>query len=152
MKITGLTVLTLLVALHAGGSRASGDPVFGFWLIENQRAVIEIVPCGEEACGKTVWLQEPLNRDGQPKTDSNNTDEKLRGRMLCGIELIGNFQRVKPGAWSGGYIYSPRNGQTYSASMELNDNDKLELRGYLLLPLLGQTQIWTREAGDRGGC
>jgi uncharacterized protein (DUF2147 family) len=152
MKFTGLAVLTFLAALHAGGARASGDPVFGFWLSENQRAVIEIVPCGESACGKTVWLQEPLNGDGQPKTDDNNTDEELRGRMLCGVELISNFQNVKPGAWSGGAVYSPRDGKTYAASMELRGDDTLELRGYLLLPLFGQTQVWTREPGDRGGC
>jgi uncharacterized protein (DUF2147 family) len=155
MKYIGLAVLTLLAALYtgyAGGARASGDPVFGFWLSENQRAVIEIVPCGKLACGNTVWLQEPLNGDGQPKTDNNNTDEELRGRKLCGIELISNFQSVKPGAWSGGTVYSPRDGKTYAASMELRGDDTLELRGYLLLPLFSQTQVWTREAGDRGGC
>jgi uncharacterized protein (DUF2147 family) len=152
MKITGLTVLTLLAALHAGGAWASGDTVFGFWLSENKRAVIKIEPCANQVCGNVVWLQEPLNRDGQPKTDSNNTEEKLRDRLLCGIGLISNFQSVKPGAWSGGSIYSPRDGQTYSASMELSDNDTLELRGYFLLPLFGKTQVWTREASDRGGC
>lgn len=152
MKIAVLMVLALLAPLHTGGARASNDPVFGYWLSENERAIIEIMPCGEKACGNTVWLQEPLNGEGQPKTDSNNTNEKLRGRPLCGIRLISNFQSVNPGAWSGGSIYSPRDGRTYSASMELRGNDTLELRGYLALPLFGKTQVWTREDGNRGGC
>ena len=36
--------------------------------------------------------------------------------------------------------------------MELRDNGTLKLRGYLLLPLFGKSQTWTRMADDRGGC
>ena len=152
MKIIGLTSVALLAALNAGGARASSDPVFGFWLIENQRSIIEIVPCGDSACGKIVWLKEPLGDDGQPKTDSLNSDDDLRGRALCGMEMINKFHSDDSGAWSGGSIYSPREGKTYSASMKLRDDSTLKLRGYVLLPLFGKTQVWTREAGDRGGC
>jgi uncharacterized protein (DUF2147 family) len=152
VKIAGSTTLALLAALHVGGARAAADPVFGFWLVGNQRSVIEIVPCGENACGKIVWLKEPLDKAGQPKTDKLNSDEELRGRSLCGIEMINKFRRSTPGAWSDGSIYSPRDGKTYSASMELRDDGTLKLRGYVLLPLFGKSQVWTRETGDRGGC
>ena len=152
MKLTGLTCLALLAALHAGGARASGDPVFGFWLVESQRSIIEIVPCGESACGKIVWLKEPLGDDNQPKLDNLNSDDELRGRALCGMELIGGFSSGETGKWSGGSIYSPKEGKTYSASMKVRDDGTLKLRGYVLLPLFGKTRTWTREAGDRGGC
>ncbi len=152
MKFIGLTSLVVLAALHAGGVRASSDPVFGFWLIENQRSIIEIVPCGDRACGKIVWLKEPLGDDGQPRIDNLNSDDQLRGRAICGMELIGGFRSADPGKWSGGSIYSPREGKTYSASMKLRDDGTLKLRGYVLLPLFGKSQVWTRETGDRGGC
>ena len=156
MKIISLTIMALLAALHAGGARASDNAEFGaefgFWLVENQRAIIEIVPCGDRACGNIVWLLEPLDDTGQPKIDHNNIDEELRRRPLCGIALIGKFRNTGSGIWSGGSIYSPRDGQTYSAAMELGDDNTLKLRGYLLLPLFGQTQVWTRVADDRGGC
>ena len=100
MKIIGMTCLALLAALYAGGARAGGDPVFGFWLIENQRSIIEIVPCGDSACGKIVWLKEPLGDDGQPRTDKLNGDDKLAGRLLCGLEMINKFHSDDPGAWS----------------------------------------------------
>ena len=152
MKITGLTCLALLAALHAGGVNASSDPVFGFWLVENQRSIIEIAPCGESACGTIVWLKEPLDDDGQPKADHLNSGDDLRNRPLCGIEMISGFRSVDPGTWSDGSIYSPRDGKTYSASMEVRDDGTLKLRGYVLFPLFGKTQVWTREAGDRDGC
>ena len=152
MKIIGWSSLVLLAALHAGELRASIDPVFGFWLIENQRSVVEIVPCGDRACGNIVWMKEPLDDGGQPKSDGQNSDGKLRGQPLCGLELIAGFRNASPGAWSGGSIYNPKEGQTYSASIMLQDDGTLKLRGYVLLPLFGKSQIWTREASDRGGC
>jgi uncharacterized protein (DUF2147 family) len=76
----------------------------------------------------------------------------LRGQPLCGLELIGGFRNASPGIWSGGSIYNPKEGQTYFASMKLRDDGTLKLRGYVLLPLFGKSQIWTREASDRGGC
>jgi len=152
MKITGLASLALLAVLHAGGARAASDPVFGFWLIETRRSIIEIVPCGDSACGKIVWLKEPLDDDGQPKTDHRNGDDDSRGRPLCGIEMISGFSSDDPGSWADGSIYSPNEGKTYSASMEVRDDDTLKLRGYVLLPLFGKSQVWTRETGDRGGC
>ena len=151
MKIIGLSILAALAVLYSGGAGAGGDSVFGFWLIESQHAIIEIAPCAEKACGNIVWLSEPLDDDGRPKLDHNDDDEP-RGRPLCGIELISGFRNTGSGVWSGGSIYNPRDGQFYSASMELRDNDTLRLRGYFLLPLFGRSRTWTREAGDRGGC
>jgi uncharacterized protein (DUF2147 family) len=145
-------MVALLAALQSGTAWASADPVFGFWLTANQRAIIEIVACGERACGYIVWQQEPLDGDGQRKTDSNNPNEAQRDRPLCAIQLLGKFRNTGTGAWSDGSIYNPRDGQVYSASMKLRDNDTLQLRGYLLLPLFGQTELWTREPDNRGGC
>jgi len=152
MKKIGLTIFALLAALHTGGARASAGTVFGFWLVENQGAIVEIVHCGGRACGNIVWMREPLDDNDQPKIDRNNTDEELRRRPLCGIALIRKFRDAGSGVWTGGSIYSPRDGQTYSASMELRDNGTLKLRGFLLLPIFGQSQVWTRAADDRGGC
>jgi uncharacterized protein (DUF2147 family) len=152
MKLTGSICLALLAALYTGDVRAASESVFGFWLIESQRSIIEIVPCGRSACGKIVWLKEPLDDDGRPRIDHLNGDDELRGRRLCGMELIKGFSSSDLGEWSGGSIYSPKEGKTYSALMNVRDDGTLKLRGYLLLPLLGKTQVWTRAAGDRGGC
>ena len=51
------------------------------------------------------------------------------------------------GKWSGGTIYDPDSGHTYSCHLELLEANKLKLRGYFGVSLLGRTQIWTRYTG-----
>ncbi|MBI4832212.1 MAG: DUF2147 domain-containing protein [Candidatus Lindowbacteria bacterium] len=40
-------------------------------------------------------------------------------------------------------IYDPKNGKTYSCSAKL-DKDKLYIRGFIGVSLLGRTTVWRR--------
>jgi len=53
------------------------------------------------------------------------------------------------GEYSGGYVYNPRDGETYRFAAQLIDDRTLKVRGYLGIPLLGQTQLWQRAAARR---
>jgi len=128
------------------------DPAFGYWLVENQRAIIQIHACGEGACGRVVWLANPFDDDGSLKTDSKNPDPGMRDRPLCGLELITGLQRDAAGSWAEGEIYSSRDGDSYSLQVMAEDPATLEVRGYVGVSLFGQSQYWTRVADARGGC
>ena len=123
----------------------SVDPVFGYWQTANGRAIVEIAPCGAEACGRMVWLSNPVDDAGAPKRD-------VSGRPLCGIALVSGLEREAPGRWEDGEIYNPKSGQTFGAQIESLDVNSLEVRGYAAVPLLGKSQVWKRASGDRGGC
>ncbi len=148
------------VALAAAGgmasiAKASDDPAFGYWLTESKRAIVEVAACEgapDRACGSIVWMLDPTDETGQPRRDTSNPEEGLRSRALCGLAIVGDFERAKPGEWEEGFIYDPVEGDTYSAWMEAQSSEKLRVRGYVGVSLLGSTQIWTREASNRGGC
>jgi uncharacterized protein (DUF2147 family) len=145
-----MRMMAAAAALAAGAAAAQDDPAFGRWLTENGKAAVEIAPCGAQACGRIVWLADPLGPTGQPLRDRRNPDPALRDRTVCGMALLGGFTREGPGRWTGGEIYSAENGKTYSANMTVEDG-RLRLRGYVGLPMFGETQVWTRDVGA-GGC
>jgi uncharacterized protein (DUF2147 family) len=122
-------------------STASG--IIGQWLTAEGTSKIEIYKCGEEFCGKIVWLKEP-DKDGKPKVDEKNPDPKLQARPLLGLEILRGFAYDGDNLWKGGKIYDPKSGNDYSAKMTLVDEHTMELRGYVLIPLLGRTETWTR--------
>lgn len=48
--------------------------------------------------------------------------------------------------WDGGQILDPHNGKTYKVKLKLTDNgQRLDVRGYIGMPILGRTQTWLRK-------
>lgn len=49
--------------------------------------------------------------------------------------------------WDGGQILDPAKGKTYKVRLTLaDDGQKLNVRGYIGMPMLGRTQTWVRKA------
>lgn len=144
-------MLGLAMAL-AGPAAAADDPVFGRWLVEDGEAVVEIEPCGGAACGQLVWLKNPWTAGGSPKRDANNPDSSARTRPLCGMRMISGLRPAGDGAWEDGEIYSARDGRTYGFQIRPDGENRLSVRGYVGISLLGGSQTWVREGGRRGNC
>lgn len=140
------------LALFLAGPAAADDGVFGRWLVEDGRAVIELEPCGSRACGRLVWMQNPREADGSPKRDVNNPDVSERMRPLCGIRLVTGLEPAGGGAWKGGKIYSARDGRTYGFEVQPDGPGRLAARGFVGISLLGKSQAWVRDDGGRGNC
>jgi uncharacterized protein (DUF2147 family) len=50
------------------------------------------------------------------------------------------------GEYTGGRILDPDNGKLYRCRMVLTDDgSRLDIRGYIGVPMLGRSQIWLRE-------
>jgi uncharacterized protein (DUF2147 family) len=54
------------------------------------------------------------------------------------------FRVEKVGTWENGEIYDPKSGKTYSCVMKLESADKLSIRGYMGISLIGRSEVWTR--------
>jgi uncharacterized protein (DUF2147 family) len=146
--LLGLAVLAW-IARPAAAQELSA---FGRWLTEDGKGVVEMYPCGAELCGKVVWQSEPLDAHGAPHTDAMNPDEKLRFRLVCELQIVGGFKRKSAAEWQDGWIYDPQSGKTYTAQLKLRDPATMDLRGYVGIPLFGETQVWTRDNRNRPSC
>jgi uncharacterized protein (DUF2147 family) len=120
------------------------DAVLGTWYNGSKESRIEIYKCGDKYCGKIVWLKEPNNEGGKPKADKNNPDTKLQSRPVMGMVLMKDFEYDAKNVWEDGEIYDPKSGKTYSCKMTLTDPNRLEVRGYVGISLIGRTDVWTR--------
>ena len=137
-----LLALVVLMLFSTCAWAQKMSPV-GIWTNEEGKARFEIYKCGDKLCGKLVTLKEPL-KNGKPKVDENNPDKKLRTRPLLGLNFMNGFEYDGDHKWDDGTIYDPESGKTYSCYMKMLSNDKMEVKGYIGISLIGRTQHWTR--------
>ena len=134
-----------LVASPAAAADAAMTPI-GVWATVGGGSHVKIEDCGGKLCGAIIWLKEPLNKEGKDKVDSQNPDPSLRTRKLAGLALLSGFTQDQSNSnlWTGGEIYNPDDGKTYSCKLTVQGPRTLRVRGYVGLSILGKTQIWTR--------
>lgn len=144
MKQFLLHFLFLITISASAFAQNKGDAILGKWLTGTGKAHIEIYKDKNQYFGKIVWLKNPLNEEGKPKLDKNNPDEKLQSRPLMGLVNLSNFDYEGDNEYENGKIYDPESGKTYSCIMTLKDADKLHVRGYIGISLIGRTDTWTR--------
>ncbi len=144
-------LLTLLFPVILAASGYSADSVTGLWEVEEGDGHIEIYRCGEKYCGSIVWLKEPLypsddkgKMAGKPLVDRENPKKELKGRPLIGLRMMEGYTYRGNNLWDEGRIYNNENGKTYSSRITLKSRDRLELRGYIGIPLLGGSTVWKR--------
>jgi len=149
--IMGMFIAGLLPLVALSVYAASADDILGVWDNQEKDAKIEIFKCGENYCGKIVWLKEPNypadskeGPPGTPRLDRNNPDPMLRSRPIIGLRIVRDFVFTGDGLWKGGKVYDPKNGKTYRGKMTLVSHGQLNLRGFIGISIIGRTAIWTR--------
>jgi uncharacterized protein (DUF2147 family) len=149
---TGATVIALAGILAAGPARAAGPE--GLWYAEGGAAQVEIRSCANALCGRVVWLRSPFDENGCPWRDLYNRSEPLRERSVLGLEILRGLEPSsdEEGVWANGTIYDPTSGRSYRATLRLKGEDRLDLRGYLGIQLLGRTTTWIRVGAEERTC
>ena len=123
----------------------TNNDIIGEWYNAEKDAVITIFEDNGTLSGKTTWMLEPNDENGQPKKDLLNPDENLRDRDRLGLVLMTGFAHIEGNVWDNGRLYNPKNGKTYTGMMTLKDSNTLDLRGYVGFSFLGKSTTWTRK-------
>jgi uncharacterized protein (DUF2147 family) len=143
MKKRSLLLLFLVFGFTVAWAQKEPETPVGTWMNEEKEARFEIYKCGKLLCGKITWLKEPL-RNGKPKLDDQNPEAKLKTRPILGMVFMKDFEYDGDQKWDDGTIYDPKSGKTYSCYMKVVNPDKMEVKGYIGISLIGRTQQWTR--------
>lgn len=140
-------ISALLISVFSIGTAMAqeADKLVGVWQPSNGRSMVKIDKLGNKFYGRVVWLKEPNDESGKPRTDINNPDESLRSTPIKGYRILKDFvYDGEEGLWTDGTIYDPNNGSTYNCKIELKEDNKIEIRGYVGTPVFGRTDVWTR--------
>ena len=125
-------------------AQQEGDEILGVWESGSGKARIKIDKSEAIYYGRIVWLREPNDENGNPKVDKNNPDDKLKSKRLLGYRMLQNFKYVGDKTWEEGTIYDPENGSTYSCTIEMQNKNTLDVRGFIGVTLFGRTDVWKR--------
>ncbi|MGB7387481.1 MAG: DUF2147 domain-containing protein [Pseudomonas neustonica] len=109
----------------------------------NARALIRIV---EQQGSLRGTIEEVFP---QPGREAHTTCEKCegddKGAPIVGLTILTGLEK-QGDEYTNGKILDPENGKVYSSNVRLiDDGAKLEVRGYIGLPVLGRTQTWIRQ-------
>lgn len=140
-----MLVFVLAIGMVLTVSANDGDALVGVWKPSDGRSMVKIDKIGNKFYGRVVWLLEPNDENGNPRTDVNNPDESLRETPLKGYRILKDFTYdASEDLWTDGTIYDPKNGSTYNCKIELKDENTIEVRGYIGTAVFGRTDVWTR--------
>ncbi len=139
-----ILIAALLVA--AGSAFAQSTPA-GLWKTiddetKAEKSLVRITEAGGVLTGKIEKLLDPTKQDSK----CDKCTDARKDQLVLGMTIIdGAKKSADDPYWDGGSILDPNNGKTYKVRMTPADGGKkLEVRGYIGMPMLGRTQTWIR--------
>ncbi|HVL75986.1 MAG TPA: DUF2147 domain-containing protein [Noviherbaspirillum sp.] len=143
---TWMTVAIAAFVLPAGGAWAQ-DPAEGLWRTIDDatgkpRSLVRISENNGVLSGRVVKLFREPGEDPNPICEK--CENSRRNQPVLGLTILTDMRR-EGREYTGGEILDPSNGKVYKARMALSENgSKLDVRGYIGMPMLGRTQTWER--------
>ncbi len=104
-----------------------------------KRAIVQISDSGGTLSGTVVKVFPQPGDTGL----CQNCPGAFKGKKVVGLNFLWGLKADGDNQWSGGSILDPKTGKIYKAKVTLKGN-KLYVRGYLGVSLLGRTQVWVR--------
>ena len=143
LQLMLLASLGLQLAPKASATDDQAAQILGNWLTEPRDGIIEISVASDGSYqGKIVGGNDPH------RLDQHNPDPARRSLTLLGQTILQGMKYNGQGEWSAGSIYDPDSGRTYKCRLARLDKDRLQVRGFIGISLLGRSQVWTRYLGS----
>ncbi len=141
------TLIALALVATVGTVSAQSTPV-GVWKTiddktKTERAQIRVVETGGVYSGK---IEKLLAADAKQDAVCDKCTDDRKDKPMIGLEVIRGVKRADAeNTWEGGTILDAAEGKIYKVRMQTADGGKkLEVRGYVGMPMLGRTQTWIR--------
>jgi uncharacterized protein (DUF2147 family) len=148
MRTARQAALAGVLLAGAVTAMAQADSPIGTWqTIDDHtgqpKALVQITQDSNGALdGKVI---KGLGPNDQPDRRCTECTDARKDQLILGMTIINDLKKDGDG-WDGGQILDPENGKVYKCKMHLEDGgQKLVVRGYIGVSLLGRSQTWIRQ-------
>lgn len=128
-------------------SKTDPDLILGHWMSVQGNVKVLVFKQGSEYKAKILWFKDTDDRSKpmSTRTDEKNSDPKLRGRKVLGMEVLSNLRyNSKSQRWEDGQIYDPKTGRVWSSVASLSKRGLLNVKGYWQFEFIGKTMSFRR--------
>jgi uncharacterized protein (DUF2147 family) len=138
-KIQFILLILLVLCLNIS---FANEALLGNWTVLDNKtgqpsAVVELISDGDTIKGQIIKLF------SSPEEKCINCPGEFKDQPLNNMIFLWGLKPLRHDKWGGGTILDPHTGKIYSAQLKLIKN-KLYVRSYVGMTLLGKTQIWKR--------
>jgi len=151
MKLLAALALGLLFAFTAIARAGPDVTAAGFWELrdsDDKPQAWFLFTQKDEIYSARLVKAFPKTDDPPPHPLCTACPGKKKGARIMGLTLFYDLKRDGL-TYRNGSVIDPRDGSIYHALMDLSeDGQQLAVRGYLMTPMLGQTQLWRRLPDD----
>lgn len=144
MRVVALCLAGFIATLGLTSTASRAENLDGYWMDSHGEVIMQFGACGRDRCGRVAWLKKPRGPDRGPLRDFRNPEAKLQSRFVCGLTVVTGFKKQRDGTWADGTVYVPDLGTSFSGYAEVLSQSKVKVTGYMLIPILGSSEVWTR--------
>lgn len=130
------------------GAAWAQDTAVGVWrTVDDQtgkpKSLVRITENNGVLNGRVEKLFRGPDEEQNPVCDK--CEDERKNQPITGMTIITGMKKDGAASYSGGQILDPANGKVYQSKMTLAENGrKLNVRGFIGVPMLGRTQTWER--------
>jgi uncharacterized protein (DUF2147 family) len=109
-----------------------------------EKSLVRIVETNGVYSGKVEKIIDP---DAAKDAVCKDCTDERKDKPIVGMTIIRNIKASADdkAVFEGGDILDPNNGKVYKVKLTVTDKGtRLDVRGYIGMPLLGRTQTWSR--------
>jgi uncharacterized protein (DUF2147 family) len=136
------------IALSSAAQAQQASPA-GLWktiddATKKEKSLVRIVESAGAFSGKIEKLLDPTSK---PDAVCDKCTDDRKDKPILGMTIITGVKQSASAAdlWDGGHILDPNDGKVYKVRLSPTDGGKkLDVRGYIGMPMLGRTQTWLR--------
>jgi uncharacterized protein (DUF2147 family) len=122
------------------------DQICGKWMSSEKNLLVQVYHDADNTYrAKIIWFRDDPSKPMGEWCDTKNPDPSLRTRKILGMSVLRELKYdASSGSWEDGMIYDAKNGKEWNASVYINKEGLLKVKGYWHFKIFGRTMTFKR--------